>query len=207
MHKLSLLLAAGILFAAPIASAQEAANGRNVVFVTYSGNGMIGAFRQTATGAWKEQNGQGQSDFRETNRDDWSVYLESATPGKNIQLDLHTKRVNYSDAANRTSRQLYTVTGARPWSNGRRVTRVIASSGVAELEYVQVAAGRWIERALPSNRTTFQFRESNRDDWSVYLVDDSRKVEIQLDLHTRKVNYSEKGGPRRPIYTITLAVD
>ena len=65
-----------------------------------------------------------------------------------------------------------------------------------------VGVGRWEERGSDGNG--FQFNEDRRDDWSVYLLDPSRGVKLQLDLHTRKVMYSDSGAPSpRPLYDIT----
>jgi hypothetical protein len=206
MKRIALLFAAAVLLGGTEALSAQDTNGKNVVFVTYRGeDGRVGAFRQAGEGRWIEQNQDGRFDFMEVNRDDWSVYLRDRTRRMNLQLDLHTRRVNTADAMNRTPRQLYSITNARPWSDGRLVTRVIATGGRNEVEFVQTENG-WIERELPTNATKFRYREANRDDWSVYLHDESRNVNIQLDLHTRRVNYSEGSGPSRQIYTITLAV-
>jgi hypothetical protein len=48
----------------------------------------------------------------------------------------------------------------------------------------------------------FRFEEVQRDDWSVYLVDRSRGVNLQLDLHTRRVMYSQGNGARSELYQI-----
>jgi hypothetical protein len=51
---------------------------------------------------------------------------------------------------------------------------------------------------------SFQFSETHRDDWSVYLQDDSRGVWLQLDLHTKKVMYRDKNTPQPwQLYTIS----
>lgn len=69
-------------------------------------------------------------------------------------------------------------------------------------QFVQQRGG-WVETGKRGG-ARFRFRELNRDDWSVYLQDDSRGVFIQLDLHTRRVNYRDTGALRH-LYNIVSA--
>ncbi len=68
-------------------------------------------------------------------------------------------------------------------------------------QYVQQGGPDWVETGADGG-TRFHFREKGRDDWSVYLRDDSRGVGIQLDLHTHKVMYRDSG-PWRHLYNIS----
>lgn len=64
--------------------------------------------------------------------------------------------------------------------------------------------GSWIE--LDANqRPAFRFTETARDEWSVYLNDSSRDVQLQLDLFRRKVTYGVNGGQRSDLYDIVVA--
>lgn len=56
-----------------------------------------------------------------------------------------------------------------------------------------------------SGRATFTFTEVGRDDWSVYLDDPSRGVQVQIDLHRDWLTYGTGGGPRSDLYAITSA--
>jgi hypothetical protein len=49
----------------------------------------------------------------------------------------------------------------------------------------------------------FKFRELKRDEWSVYLRDDGRGVNIQLDLYAKQVNYKDDKGRAFVLYQIT----
>jgi len=83
--------------------------------------------------------------------------------------------------------------------NGRNVTIVMTR----EANFYLRPSGRWVEVSNSSN-ARFSFAEENRDDWSVYLVDRSRGVRLQLDLHRGQIFYSDTGNPnRRPLYGIT----
>jgi len=89
--------------------------------------------------------------------------------------------------------------------NGRNATAVdIGQAGRKLGEFRQTAARQWVE-ANAAGVVSFRFEETQRDDSSVYLVDRSRNVNIQLDLHTRKVMYSDGNAPRRPLYDILAA--
>lgn len=92
-------------------------NGLRVTRVDYahSANGKAqGSFRRTGDRAWAEINAAGQPMFRfvETQRDEWSVYLHDSQRDVRIQLDLYTRRVNYSDTGNPALRRLYDLVDA-----------------------------------------------------------------------------------------------
>ncbi len=70
--------------------------------------------------------------------------------------------------------------------NGRNVMAVRFAKG----EYLALGNGNWKETNV-QGKTTFSFKEAGRDDWSVYLLDSSRNVTIQLDLHRKMVIYSD----------------
>jgi hypothetical protein len=50
---------------------------------------------------------------------------------------------------------------------------------------------------------THYFLETQRDDWSVYLKDETRSLTIQIDLHQRSIFVDPFGGGRRKLYSIT----
>jgi hypothetical protein len=81
--------------------------------------------------------------------------------------------------------------------NGRNVEAVRHSKG----SFMDLGSGNWGEADL-ENTIRFQFQETNRDDWSVYLLDESRNVTIQLDLHRKKVVYGDRSN-KFDLYTIT----
>jgi hypothetical protein len=55
--------------------------------------------------------------------------------------------------------------------------------------------GQWAEYN-PQGAATYAFAETGRDDWSVYLVDRSRNVEIQLDVYRQIISYARWWGRR-----------
>lgn len=195
------------LVAAPVPAAvlNDAPNGRNVNMVVFGNGGTAaGSFRlASSNGEWVETGVDHQKinfRFREVNRDDWSVYLNDASRGVDIQLDLHTKKVLYSDRSNPQRRELYSVLDASARMNGWLVTRV-TFGGTPGGSFAKTG-NQWIERGVESSRPLFRFRETARDDWSVYLRDDSRQVDIQIDLHTGNIYYSDPQTARSVLYRI-----
>lgn len=174
------------------------ANGRNVNVVSVE----QGTFRQIGNKQWVEQNKQGQRvfSFTETHRDDWSVYLNDTSRNVRLQLDMHRKIVGYSDANNTTTRDLYRITSGSSKLSGWLVKNVTFNKGA----FVDKGGKRWVETGT-RNEVRFNFSEVARDDWSVYLKDHSRNVNIQLDLHTRKIMYNAGNDPKVPLYNITRA--
>jgi len=213
--------------AAPSASAIKA-NGRDVTDVVFASGGVTrGQYRQVGAGTWEESaaGGGGSFQFQEAGRDDWSVYLRDSSRGVDIQLDLWRKQVLYSQDGGGEKRALYDITaanaGGAPGSNsvspvvepasainanGRTVTDATYSTGgQAQGHFRQVGPGQWREES--SSGGGYAFEEVARDDWSVYLRDSSRGVDIQLDLWRKQVLYSEDGGgEKRALYDISAAI-
>ena len=192
-----------LIFSSP--SYAKNTNGKNVNVVEFGQQGKkLGTFRQVGKKTWVEQNAAGKNkfSFRERTRDEWSVYLYDASRNVSIQLDLHRKKVGYSDANNPKTRDLYTIASRSAKMNGWLTTHVVYKTGNGKGAFVK-RGNTWHEIALPSQKSRFTFKETARDDWSVYLQDSSRGVGIQLDLHTRKVMYNENNAPRSFLYNIT----
>ena len=173
----------------------------------FSGGGKkLGAYFQTGLNAWKEVNTQGQTTFQfaETNRDDWSVYMNDSSRGVSIQIDLHRKKIRYSDS-NTPWRDQYDVLSAEPIV-GWLVRQAIFGSGADTFGRFRQKAGsnNW-EELNAQGQTTFHFTETNRDDWSVYMNDSSRGVLIQIDLHRKKIRYSDPNTPWRDQYDLLYA--
>jgi hypothetical protein len=164
--------------------------------------------------------------FQETGRDDWSVYLNDASRDVQLQLDLHRRKVSYGTNGGARS-DLYDIVSARSaiapaqqvvtpaaqkppkFKAGADLSQAVNGRNV---EIVQTAGGSfrnqpgggWVEMDS-SGRTAYNFQETGRDDWSVYLNDASRDVQLQLDLHRRKVSYGTNGGARSDLYDIVDA--
>jgi hypothetical protein len=89
--------------------------------------------------------------------------------------------------------------------NGGNVTGLeIGQSGRKVGEYRQVGPKAWVE-TTQAGEVRFRFDEVQRDDGSVYLLDKARGVQLQLDLHQRKVLYSQDGTARGALYEIMSA--
>lgn len=211
--KQSIIFSFAFFFCAFLMDTVEAqtVNGRNVVFVKFgnSSNQFMGSFAYKGQKRWEEEGtklGVRNFVFEEVNRDDWSVYLQDNSRGVKIQLDLHTKKVMYSDA-NTPKREQYNIIKSYSKIDGRIATKVNFGNASGRLgTFVMRNTGDWVEKSDATGQVAFRFKETHRDDWSVYLFDESRGVRLQLDLHTRKVMYSDQNNPTaRPLYEIIAA--
>lgn len=97
---------------------------------------------------------------------------------------------------------------AKPSAGGwdpSSVKRVAYSDGSGRTTgYFRFAgSGNWVETGPTGGDIRYKFQERGRDETSVYLVDRSRDVAIQLDLNKRVVMYQEvKTGKRWALYEI-----
>lgn len=62
--------------------------------------------------------------------------------------------------------------------------------------YIQSGPKSWYQRDSQGKKM-FDFTETKRDDWTVYLVDLSRKISIEIDIWTKKVFCSDSKISRR----------
>ena len=70
--------------------------------------------------------------------------------------------------------------------------------------YRQIDDHNWVEKSY-SNDGSFKFQEVDRDKSSVYLHDPSRNIDIELNLETHAVYYSDKNRKDVKIYKIINA--
>jgi len=192
-----------------IQSSSAKASGWSVTQANFGfGKTRLGTFRQTGDRKWRETSASPDGNnfnFNEVNRDEWSVYLHDPSRDVRIQIDLHTRKIYYSDA-NTPRRKQYQVLNASAKANGWVALGAYFGHGARKLgRYVQTGTGKWKEIPKSPDGTTFHFNETNRDMWSVYLHDPSRNVRIQIDLHTRKIYYSDPQAPKREQYQVLSA--
>jgi hypothetical protein len=89
------------------------------------------------------------------------------------------------------------------WSGERVDGRNLARAGHSGGRFEQ-SDGGWTEYGA-DGRASFRFEETGRDEWSVYLIDRSRNVALQLDVHRRMIALIENGRRGRDLYAITDA--
>ncbi|MCB1915866.1 MAG: toll/interleukin-1 receptor domain-containing protein [Rhodocyclaceae bacterium] len=86
-----------------------------------------------------------------------------------------------------------------------RLVDYVGLAGEPTGYFTQIAPNQWAEFDA-GNRRGFLFQEVGRDDWSVYLLDQARGVDIQLDLHTHQVAYRmSESQPYTKLYSIVHA--
>ena len=173
-------------------------NGRNVQAVlttsglTYSSDGGKN---------WTEfaSNGTIKTQYKETKRDAWSVYLTDKRNSRNrLAIDLYKKKVKLNGKA------IHTIKGSsvRPKApqkendvkqeketnstkpNGTNVKSVKTTKDVF---FILTGNKAWTEYDA-NGSTKAQYRETRRDAWSVYLTDTKRSTRrIIIDLYQGKV--------------------
>ncbi len=67
--------------------------------------------------------------------------------------------------------------------------------------YRTIADGVWVEEG-PDGTVRFEFEETDRDDWSVYLHDDTRGIDIEIDLWDDIVWYADGDNPPVELYEV-----
>ncbi len=161
-----------------------------------------GSFRQVGRNAWVEEDADGEDRFRfdERSRDEWSVYLHDPTRNMALQLDLHTQKVMIG-AGTMVRKELAAIVAASDEVTGWLVTEVGVQPGGTSRGFRQVDWTTWAELDA-QGAESFEFQQTARDDWSVYLEDRRRDVSLQLDLYTKVVSVRERDSPMRPLYRI-----
>lgn len=188
------------------ASAQV--NGRNVQMVTSSDNygNRLGTLRNMGDGTWMEDglNGrQGTHRFREVMRDEWSVYLNDASRGMDLQIDLYQKKIKYKMQGQSSYTDLYKVLDPKAGPTGRTVRHLDYYSSTRGVRGTLTQYGNaWQER---NSDGVFNFNEVTRDDWSVSLIDHQRKIQLLVNLHTKEVLIGHGTRPNSKVYDITSA--
>jgi hypothetical protein len=205
---LALVSMTSVLAASPAAAQpvgeRNGATGGTVISVAFPG----GSFRMDPAGGWNEYGGDGRVTFRfrETGRDDWSVYLQEIGSDKQIQLDLHRMRILISQGGAPMS-DLYVITSAQaPRAVSMSATpfaftvrRVDFRDGYFQAEGGE---GRWVEhRADGSVAYRFVLRGIGNE--VIHLFDDSRNTGVDLDLNRRMILVSFSGAPFEDLYPIT----
>lgn len=184
-------------------------NGRNANRISFghlnNTSTTLGHYRQIGLDTWEELNASNSVSFRfkETHRDDWSVYLHDASRNVYLQLDLHRKIIVYSHG--NTKFDLYSILSSASKINGWTANQASFASleGRPLGQYLQTGKKTWTEFGK-TGTVNFIFEEIHRDDWSIYLRDTSRNVRIQIDLHRQKIIYSDSNR-RFDLYSVTGA--
>jgi len=169
-------------------------HGENVQFVKFNAGSISGRFIQTGGGVWQEQY-YGRpaltSTLKETQRDEWSVYLQNQQNGYSVQIDLHKKRA-YSTPPNGQKQEGHRLFSAQKLdSNGYNLTEFTYIDFRSQFKpkganhFKKIGAITW--RQIDYLGQEHTFKETGRDDSNVYLRDASRNKNIVVDTFSRKV--------------------
>lgn len=186
--------------------AQQAAgqDGWTVTWASAGQNGKeVSQFHQNGPKNWYEMSstGGGTFPFEETGRDDTSVYLYDASRKMKLQIDLQSGKIYYSDA-NNSRAALYDILRSSTYANGWVLrSATYGGDGKRMGDFLQTGNKTW--REVPSSGgKTFDFTETKRESWSVYLYDASRNMKIHIDLQNRKISYSDANNPQSALYDV-----
>jgi hypothetical protein len=167
-------------------------DGRNVTSVEVDGR----TYHLLPFARWVEVGGGATYEFVEERRDEWSVYLLDGERDVTLRLDLQEMQVFYAEGHS-PMRPLYGIMAASADVTARNVALVLVRGG----EFRMTGSNSWEETG--SGGESFSFVEAKRDDGSVYLIDRSRGVKMQLDLRRGQIYYADGDSKQRPLYPIT----
>jgi len=184
------------------------ANGENVTIVGFAHQQnspeSLGSFVNVDAKKWQEIGSKGVvANFEEQARDAWSVYLFDKSRDVYIQLDLHTKNISYAEKSWDNKRVQYQVLNASCKVNGRMACVVYYNNDGKTGVFREKCDKEWTELNIDGNK--YNFQETGRDDWSVYLEDKSRNYKVALNLHTNKVMLGQIGEKLQYQYPIARA--
>lgn len=183
---------------------RNGATGATVISVAFPG----GEFRRQSDGSWNEYGSDGRVTFRfrETGRDEWSVYLSETGSDKRVQIDLHRMKIGISQGGAPMS-DLYDITSAQ----APRVTvqaRVPATMRVGRVDFRDGyfmptgGDGRWAEYRRDGS-VAYRFVLRHSDSETITLFDESRGTAVQFNLPRQMILISFSGAPFEDLYPIT----
>lgn len=182
-------------------------NGRNVNFVSLTTNGSTtGYFRNTHDGHWDEIRADFSpvSKFKETDRDDYSVYLYDKSRDVRIQLDLYQKQCFYN-AGNDPQSPLYQLSNPMTSVNGKYLSHVTykTSNGNGTIT-MNPGTNKWVEINSDSGPSGFPFEEVGRDEWSVYITNNNG-TSLAIDANLKQVKILNDNNEYQLLYNIINA--
>ena len=124
--------------------------------------------------------------FKETHRDETSIYGVDGTRNMNIQFDLERRKIGLEWPGHPMQDQ-YNITSVSEQTNARQISFVAMDGATFKQE-----GKNWVEFDNSGNRTHV-FRESIRDMWSVYARDEGRKMDLQFDLYRSVIRLAWPG--------------
>ncbi|KAJ2994355.1 hypothetical protein HDV02_001668 [Globomyces sp. JEL0801] len=146
----------------------------------------------------------GKFDFVEKQRSDTIIRLYDGSRGVTIDLDMYNRGVYYSETSGVSNRLLGLVTNAFPYPvkmNGRTIQSVQGQVGGIFGVFTNTGNGKWLQYS-PYSSKTFNFVEVGRDEWSAYLNDPSRNMDLQIDMHRKTISWS--AGESKNVYLGTI---
>jgi hypothetical protein len=207
---------------APV-SAQPRGNAANTHEVDFgTGGRLLGSYVEVGRGAWDERNAQGVAafHFRETRRDEWSIYLFDASRKMDIEIDLYRNKIIYNWQGGQP-KDLYDILPAPvarsmpepPRRDSGRAAEVTGynllwfksgSNGQAMYSYQKAGANNW-EEVDDRGVVVHTYRQTGQSAYTLTLSDPSRNMTLELDLQHRTVLSVVAGRNHQNQYDIVSA--
>ena len=189
--------------------------GHTVNTVEYA-NGT-GRFIMDRTNVWREINSSGEVyNFRETGRNINSIYLLDDARNISIELNINLGQVfifwdrpervklyDLSKAFNTSENKTkeYSVPNAIPAVSGLSVNSVEYANGAGR--FIMDRTNVW--REINTSGVVYNFRETGRNINSIYLLDDTRNISIELNIDLGQVFLFWERPERTKLYDLSKA--
>ena len=182
--------------------AVEELNGFTVNRVEYAGSGTSQAFVQGLEGVWYDvvvTDTYTESVYTEVDRDASSVYLEDER-GYQIQLDINNGviYIDLNDGNGQLVRNNILNSYITP--TGYAASTVRYQNG----EFTQANDKTWVEKKFDTNEE-FTYKLTQRDEWTIYLLDQSRNMVASLNLKEKQISLNNSKDGTVSYYVITSA--
>lgn len=117
------------------------------------------------------------------------MYLHSASSNSNnVQIDYHRKWVSFTPVGGHKVDTYKIETASPAVLHGYNLGLANYSGG----QFAMTSTSEWVWSKVGSSSITF--KESHRDEWSVYLRSDKHKLNVQIDFHRTWIVFSGATG-------------
>ncbi len=126
-------------------------------------------------------------------------------------IEANTKTIDVVEEKKPISSTKKIEEGKQTISKNNETTGLVTAENVRRVNYVggcfeQISATKWVELSSENN-SKFTFTELNRDEFSVYLIDNERDLTIKIDLHQKQIYLDfENADGGSLLYYITASI-
>ncbi|MCM8532396.1 MAG: hypothetical protein NE330_14630 [Lentisphaeraceae bacterium] len=162
--------------------------------ILYKNGGII----KLSDNSWAEKRARKSIAYKQFHVDESSIYLHAVDSRDQLVINLKANTLKYCNENQPNSYEVKSISAVNKLK-GWNLSEVKFPRG----SFVQTEDSKWVEKRI-DGAVAFHFKETHRDEWSVYLYDASRKVRIQLDIWTKKIMYSD---PKKSFFLYPIILD